>query len=514
VLEVPGEKGEQAVELGLNSLNLAVAPKQPVRLQSEIVYKKQPYQLELEGGQMADLFSEKKSWQALKFKSAGQYQDKPFEAKGEVGPLAAVSSGRNVNVKLSAKHGELAVQGDGKIASLAGLQGSSLSVSAAGPSLSRLTPWLDVSLPDSAPFKFSSELIAGDETLQLKALKLTTGGSDLSGDLSLPLVAGGRVEGSLQSNTLDLGNLLDLDEKAKPGLAAEELSLLERELPVGMLGQRDGSLKLKIGRLRLRAVAFEAVELDGRLDGGHLKLEAQAEGERVTAAVELKPSDTGWQLTIRQSSAFELGELIDHGRHTDDNSNSPVSIDADLKGTGKSLHAVIASMEGWFTMVIGKGQLSEAISTHLPMGDAVYAVLDVVNPSGAGQKHTSLDCAVIHLQVAQGVATSPHGLAMRTDEINLFGGGTLQLRSGEIDVEFKTAQRKGLGLSLVGVADRFIRVTGTVWEPTVGVNAQSALLYGSAAWATGGLSLLVDTAFRRLTSSANPCDAVQKAIEK
>ena len=513
-IEVPGKKGDKATELGLNGLELAVAPKQPVRLQSQVVYQEQPYRIELEGGRMADLIGTKESWQALKFKSAGQLQGRPFEAKGELGPLAAVTAGRNVNVKLSARQGELAVSGEGKIAGLAGLQGSSLSVQVAGPSLSRLTPWLDVSLPESAPFKFSSRLIAGDKTLQLKALKLTSGGSDLSGDLSLPLVAGGRLEGSLQSNALDLDKLLDPDERAQPGSAAAQPPLLEREWPVDALGQRDGSLRLKIGRLRLRAIEFETVEFDGRLDGGRLRLAAQAEGERVTADIDLKPSDAGWQLALRHASTFELGELIDRGRHADDRSNSPVSIDADLKGSGRSLQGVIESLEGRFTMVMGRGQLSETISSHLPMGDVVYAVLGVVDPRGAGQKQTNLDCAVIHLQVAQGVATSPHGLAMRTDQMNLLGGGTLDLRSGAIDLEFKTTQRKGLGLSLVNVADRFIRLTGTVWQPTVGVNAQSALVHGTAAWATGGLSLLVDKALRRLTSSANPCEAVQKAIDE
>ncbi len=511
-IEVPGKKGEQATELGLNSLDLAVAPKQPVRLQSEIVYQKQPYQIELEGGRMAELIGAKESWRALKFKSAGEYQGRPFEAKGELGPLAAVTAGRNLNVKLNAKLGELDFRGDGKLASLAGVQGSQLKVSVSGPSLSRLTPWLDVSLPESAPFEFNSQLIAGEKTLQLKALNLTTAGSDLSGDLNLPLVAGGRVDGSLRSKILDLNTLLDPGEGAKAESVAEELSLLERELPVVALGQRDGSLKLKIGRLRLRAIEFEAVEFDWQLDGGHLKLAAKAEGERVTADVDLNSSGTEWQLAIRHSSAFELGDLIDRGRHADDRSNSPVSIDADLKGTGRSLRAVIESLEGRFTMVMGQGRLSEAISGHLPMGDVVYAVLEVIDPRGVGQRQANLECAVIHLQVAQGVATSPHGLAMRTDQMNLLGGGTLQLRSGAIDLEFKTAQRKGLGL--VGVADRFVRLTGTLQEPVVGVNAKSAIVHGTAAWATGGLSLLVDGAFRRLTASANPCEAVQKAIDK
>ena len=121
---------------------------------------------------------------------------------------------------------------------------------------------------------------------------------------------------------------------------------------------------------------------------------------------------------------------------------------------------------------------------------------------------------MIHLEVSDGLATSPDGLAMRTKEMNLIGGGSLKLDSGAIDIEFKTAPRRGLGLSFTGVADRFIRLTGTLAEPTVGVKPTSALTHGTAAWLTGGLSLLFDSAFRRLTSSSNPCELVEKALEK
>ena len=103
---------------------------------------------------------------------------------------------------------------------------------------------------------------------------------------------------------------------------------------------------------------------------------------------------------------------------------------------------------------------------------------------------------------------------LKHSEMNLIGGGSLRLDNGAIDVEFKTAPRKGLGLSVVGVADRFIRLTGTLAEPTVGVNAKSALTHGTAAWLTGGLSLLFDKAFRRLTASSNPCELVEKELNK
>jgi hypothetical protein len=169
-------------------------------------------------------------------------------------------------------------------------------------------------------------------------------------------------------------------------------------------------------------------------------------------------------------------------------------------------------MRGHFTMLMGEGELSEDVSARMPLGGVLYSVLQVVDPTRGSQKRARLECAVVHLEVSDGLATTPHGLAMRTKDMNLIGAGSLKLDSGDIDIEFKTAPRKGLGLSLAGVADRFIRVTGTLGQPTVGVNPKSALTHGTAAWLTGGLSLLFDSAFRRLTSSSNPCELVEKAL--
>ena len=165
-------------------------------------------------------------------------------------------------------------------------------------------------------------------------------------------------------------------------------------------------------------------------------------------------------------------------------------------------------------MVLGEGSVSENLSQYLPMGDILYSVLEATDPSGRAGKQSQLECAVIHLEVENGIAGSSKGLAMRTDQMNIFGNGAVNLQTGEIDLEFKTAQRRGLGLSVAGVADRYIRFTGTLDEPQVGVNAKSAIVHGAAAWATGGFSVLYDSLFRRLTSSANPCEQVSEAIAK
>ena len=99
---------------------------------------------------------------------------------------------------------------------------------------------------------------------------------------------------------------------------------------------------------------------------------------------------------------------------------------------------------------------------------------------------------------------------MRTDELNVLGTGTLNLGTGDIDFQFRAAQRSGLGISALGIADRLIRITGTPWQPQVAADPKGLLIFGGGALATGGATLLLDNLFKRLASSGDICDAVRK----
>ena len=168
-------------------------------------------------------------------------------------------------------------------------------------------------------------------------------------------------------------------------------------------------------------------------------------------------------------------------------------------------------------MVIGEGELSETISRHLPLGSVLYTLVSTLvkeKDQTKDEDHGKLECVVVQLDIAKGIATSGKGLALRTDQMNILGGGALKLKTGEIDLKFKTARRKGLGITLVGVADRLVSVTGTLDEPTVSLNVGTAAAYGAAAWATAGLSVLADSIFTRMTAFSNPCDHVLKATKK
>jgi hypothetical protein len=193
-------------------------------------------------------------------------------------------------------------------------------------------------------------------------------------------------------------------------------------------------------------------------------------------------------------------------------SNVPVAVEVRLSGLGASIPELLRSADGRIAMILGAGQLDRKAS-RLPFGGVVLSLLDTVNPTRLStvrirQDLVSLQCAVLQFDVAGGIAISQRGLALQTDNLNVLGGGAIKLETGEIALRFKTVKRSGVGLSLLGVADRFVVVRGTLKSPRATVDRGDLLVEGAAAWATGGLSLVADQVIQRLTAFGSPCETV------
>jgi len=343
--------------------------------------------------------------------------------------------------------------------------------------------------------------------LDLKNIKIQVGSIDVAGEMQIPLHQGGRLEGTLTSDSLDLTPFLAIRDRD----VADIRALLAWELDADALHYPDAALRLEAGRLRVKGIGFDDVTLDASLVSDHLKLQIADGAKNLDIALDLKPEAPGWRLHVRNSSKLDLGSLIESEKTQDARSVAPVVLDIDLSGRGRSLGAVLGSANGQLGMVVGAGHFSKEVSDRLPLGSVLDSLIGAIDAKRKTESRSQLECAVLHLDVVDGIATSRKGLALRTESLNVLGGGAIKLDTGEIDLHFKTAQRKGLGISILGLADDFIRLSGTLRQPRVEVNAVGTLTQGGAVWATGGLSLLSDSLFRRLTASSNPCESVMKA---
>jgi len=203
---------------------------------------------------------------------------------------------------------------------------------------------------------------------------------------------------------------------------------------------------------------------------------------------------------------LDLGRLIE-AENDHPLSGVPAAIDLRLSGVGDSMQSLLGSARGHAELVLGSGRVEKSIS-RLPLGGVLVSLLDTLSPVDVAKEAASLRCAVFQFDIADGIAVSRRGVAVQTESFNVLGGGAIKLQTSEIELRFKTTKRKGIGLNVLGIADKFIYLTGTLQEPRAEVDPAGLLIHGGAAWATSGLSLVFDQLAKRLTSFSNPCDTV------
>jgi hypothetical protein len=81
-LTLPAENGRKATDVDLTGASLAVAAGKPVLVRILLAYEKESFQVELNGGTVAELLSGGDAWQSPKVKVLGQRDGKPLEIAG------------------------------------------------------------------------------------------------------------------------------------------------------------------------------------------------------------------------------------------------------------------------------------------------------------------------------------------------------------------------------------------------------------------------------------------------
>jgi len=502
----PAKRGQKATAIELASPNLHVDAGQSVSFKTGLARAGQDragqsMDLTLTGGTLADLLPGGRPWPRIDVVAQTRIDQHRLNIRGHVGPLAAIRTGRDLTLDFSlAEDTDLTGTLTGTLARLDGLAGSHFQAQLTGKRLAALHPGLP-----AQPFSAKARIQGKAGQLDLLAIKASSAGSDVSGDVRIGLGERLRIDANLNADTLDLTPFLARSPDPAPAPKQTEA------LPLEGLKALDGSLKLSASNVQIDDFEIDDGTLDARLDAGHLVLSANAAEGGLSLDLELQPGQTDWQFNLHHKGKLNLGRLI-KAKNQQTLSDVPVAVEMRLSGVGASMPALLSSANGRMELVLGAGQLDRKAS-KLPFGGVVVSLLDTVNPTQLSTVRVrkdllSLQCAVLQFDIADGIATSKRGLALQTDKLNVLGGGAIRLETEEIELRFKTVKRTGIGLSLLGVADRFIVVDGTLKHPRVTVDKGDLLVDSAAAWATGGLSLVADQIVQRLTAFGSPCETV------
>jgi len=181
--------------------------------------------------------------------------------------------------------------------------------------------------------------------------------------------------------------------------------------------------------------------------------------------------------------------------------------------SGSSPRDMAGAVNGYLKLTSGAGKI-RAGAMHLFTSDFLSQLLNTVNPFVKDQRYTNLKCVTILAAAEQGKIVGDPLLVSQSERLNVFGKAKIDLNTESLDGDFNTVPMKGLGVSLANLVNPYVKVAGTLAKPAIVLDAESALVQGGAAVATGGITILARGVRDRFFSDKDPCGTAVANAEK
>ena len=379
----------------------------------------------------------------LEIEAAGAWNGHPFSILGAVESLADIASGRPAQIELGAEAFGFDVRLTGATAGPGKPDGLDLRVAVRGADLSSLAPLAGPGLPKLGPVAFDVRVGGGADNLRLENLKAALAASDLSGRIELSLSGPRpRVSGTLASERIDLVGLRPESagggrSGAAGGGAKRQKGESDRVFPDDRLSLDglkavDLDLTLNVEELAGYPVPVGAAQARISLDNGALAVDpvsATVAGSRVEGEFHLDTRRAMPRLRMTaRAPELDLGRLLEEAGVTD-LFEGKARVGADLAGSGGSVAALMAGLDGDIRLVGGSGRLkTEALDAAVGGAGVVLGTLF------SGRKHwTVVNCAFVSIGIEKGRATSRAAL-IDTEYSTVAAKGTADLASETLDL--------------------------------------------------------------------------------
>jgi len=409
---------------------------------------------------------------------------------------------------------------DGTVDDLMNISSADVAFTASGPDLSLFSNLLDRELPSHA-FSINAAAKGQDRLFKADPIRLTWGPSELNGNFTLGLGERIAFKGQFQSELMSLA-WLTTPRDQEPAAEAETEEKRDRvfpetPIPENLLGDLKLDLDLELYAeeiildfTELYGVALELemidrlIRLDGKVAGGPL-------GEKISSKFTFDTRDEEAKLDFTMDGdGFRFGvmEVEDRGPET----TPPTDFVIRAEGHGHTWHDLASSLNGRFRLHQDSGLVARA-GLDLIFSDLLTELLNTLNPFSKEKPYTELECSLVNAKITDGqVAVDP--LLIQTHEMTIVSGGTIDLVSEQLILDFHTQVRKGIGLSAGMVINPFIRLGGSLSSPAIQLDPAGVAVKGTVAVATVGLSVLARSLYDRFLSGKDPCGKAYKKLLK
>ena len=467
-------------------------------------------------------------------KAQGRYNGQPLTGSGKIGGMLALrSESTPFPVQADFRSGNTRVAFVGKINDPMKMGGVDLQLKFAGDTLGDLYELTGVLLPDTPPFETDGHLVAKIDSekssvYDYRDFNGRIGDSDIHG--SLTYTTGKprpKLEGDLESRQLrlaDLGPLIGVDsgkggEKAKQ---AEQKKGEKNIQPAGKVlpydrfetdkwNTMDADVRFKGKRIEhgstlpisdltthiiLQNADLKLQPLKFGLAGGTISSNIRLEGDK-------KPMQGRAEIQARRLKLKQLMPNAELMQKTLGEMNG----DADIRGTGNSVAALLGTSNGNLKLLMNDGLISRNLIEIAGLNVGNYVIGKIF-----GDDEVRVNCAAANLDLVNGVAR-PQIFAFDTENALVNVTGTASFASEQLD---PTINPESKGVRIVTLRSP-LYVRGTFKNPQAGVKPGPLIARGAVAAA---LATLVTPAAALLAlispseGEANQCRTILAQMKK
>ncbi|MDH6630808.1 UNVERIFIED_ORG: uncharacterized protein involved in outer membrane biogenesis [Lelliottia amnigena] len=437
-------------------------------------------------------------------KAKGRYNEQPLTGTGKIGGVLALrSEGTPFPVQADFRSGNTRVAFVGTVHDPMKMGGVDLQLKFSGDSLGELYDLTGVLLPDTPPFETDGRLVAKIDTEKSSVFDYRNfngriGDSDIHG--SLAYTTGKprpKLEGDVESRQLrlaDLGPLIGVDsgkgaqqsKRSEQKKGEKDIQPSDKVLPydrfetdkwdvmdadVRFKGRKieHGStlpisdlsthIILKNADLRLQPLKFG-------LAGGTISSNIHLEGDK-------KPMQGRADIQARRLKLKQLMPNVELMQKTLGEMNG----DADIRGVGNSIAALLGSSNGNLKLLMNDGLVSRNLMEILGLNVGNFIIGQIF-----GDDEVRVNCAAANLDLVNGVAR-PQIFAFDTENAVINVTGTASMASEQLDL---TIDPESKGFRIITLRSP-LYVRGSFKNPQAGVKAGPLIARGAVAAALATL---------------------------
>lgn len=389
-------------------------------------------------------------------------------------PNSTVTFGRT-NLRLTVDSRSTHIEATGTLPAATQLDGAEFDFMVRGPDARQLFDMINVAIPDTRAYRFTSHLKKDGEAWRFWNLKGRFGDSDLAGDMTI-LMPGGRLKlvaglHSQKVDIVDIGPFIGYDPnvlatKGATAAATTQTGKIDhpRILPDAPL--RSDAIKLFDARVdyvvkTIRAPHLPVSNVHFTLDLDHSLLALSPMTMDVAGtghlAADIGLNARGPQVVTDYDirlSPTSLGTLTKGFGLSDAGTTGTIKARIKMKGTGDSLRQSLATANGRIAIGLPHGTF---ITSYAQLSEFDIGVFLQKMFQGKLKQPITINCGLIAFTVTDGVArTDP--VLIDTDKNVMTANGGFSFKDESLNLEFRSRGKKFSafsGQSPVGIGGYF-----------------------------------------------------------